>query len=281
MSKSKAETDKEIKALIAENHRRRQEIFGPYDPLTGVGCYGFATKDRVHVKIPDFIIGDEELCDQWVPKETLETAIWYEILNYGSIQKYVENGMGRDYDEDYHMDVIEALFQARCYDDPELAFVLADKIVDKITGGMIPFRLRYAQRVLLAILEGMRKAGVPILVVLLKARQWGGSTLVQMYIKWMQEYRHPNGWNAAVIAQADSTSKKIKAMYRKAVETQPGWTIGMPGAKLEMTPYERSDSDFQISDGKFLVRSSILSIASFNSFENAVVITIRWPTILR
>ena len=267
MSKSKAEIDSEIKALIAENHQRRQEIFGPYDPITGVGCYGFGTKERVHVHIPDFVIGDEEISDQWVPKETLETAIWYEVLRYGSIQKYVENGMNRDYDEDYHMDVIEALFQARCYDDPELAFSLADKIVDKITGGMIPFRLRYAQRVLLSILEGMRKAGVPILVVLLKARQWGGSTLVQMYIKWMQEYRHPNGWNAAVIAQADSTSKKIKAMYRKAVESQPGWTIGMPGSKLEMTPYERSDSDFQISDGRNLVRTSILSIASFNSFE--------------
>jgi hypothetical protein len=188
-------------------------------------------------------------------------------LQYGSIQKFVENHLHRDFDDEYHFEVITALLQARAYDDPELAFILCDKIVHKLTGSLTPFTPRYAQRVLLALLEGLRRAGMPILVVLLKARQWGGSTLVQMYIKWMQEYRHPNGWNAAIVAQADSTAKKIKAMYRKAVESQPGWTIGMPGTKLEMSPYERSDSDFQISDGKFLARTSLLSIASFNSFE--------------
>lgn len=254
--------DANIKSLIAENHQRRQEIFGPYDQLTGVGCYGFGTDLRVHVKIPDCMIPE-----QWVPKETLETVIWHEVLRFGSIRAYVEQGMERDYDEGYHQDVEEALFQARCYDDPEFAFILVDQIVDKVSGGMIPFCLRYAQRKLLGIFEDLRRAGKPIMVVLLKARQWGGSTLTQMYIKWMQEYRHPNGWNAAVITQADSTSKKIKAMYRKAVENQPGWTLGMPGKKFQMSPYERSDSDFQITDGNFLIRTSLLSIASFNSFE--------------
>jgi hypothetical protein len=259
----------EIRELINENHNRRQLIYGPYDQLTGVGCYGFKEGLREHVTIPDFgfSLEEEPIPDMWIPKETLETGIWNEVLRYGSIQNFVEKGMGRNFDDDYHLEVVMALLQARAYDDPELAFLICDQIVHKISGGMTPFRPRYAQRVLLALLEGLRRAGLPILVVLLKARQWGGSTLVQMYIKWMQEYRHPNGWNAAIVAQADSTAKKIKAMYRKAVEHQPGWTIGMPGTKLQMSPYERSDSDFQISDGRFLARTSILSIASFNSFE--------------
>lgn len=264
MKKEKVEISEEIKALIAENHQRRQEIYGPYDQLTGVGCYGFGTGLRVHVHIPDCIIPD-----MWVPEETLEIPIWQEVMRFGSIRAFVENSdnITGEYDADYHQDVEEALFQARCYDDPEFAFILVDKIVQKETGEMIPFTLRYAQRRLLGIFEDLRRAGKPIYVALLKARQWGGSTLTQMYIKWMQEYRHPNGWNAVVIAQADSTSKKIKAMYRKALESQPGWTIGLPGVKLQMGPYERSDSDFQINDGKYLVRTSILSIASFNSFE--------------
>ena len=255
---------KEIRELVYENHNRRQEIYGPYEPLTGVGCYGFNNGMRHHITIPDCLIPE-----MWVHRETLETGIFHEVLRYGSIKAYIENGLGggREYDDGYHQDVEEALFQARCYDDPEFAFYMADQIVDKVTGNMIPFRIRYAQRKLLALFEDLRRAGKPILVVLLKARQWGGSTLTQMYIKWMQEYRHPNGWNAAVITQADSTSKKIKAMYRKAVEKQPGWTIGMPGTRLQMSPYERSDSDFQITDGRFLVRTSLLSIASFNSFE--------------
>lgn len=252
----------EIRDLVNENHNRRQVIYGPYDQLTGIGCYGFAEGMRRHITIPDCMIPE-----MWVLKETLETGIFHEVLRFGSIKRFIEEGCHRDYDSGYHQDVEEALFQARCNDDPEFAFLLGDKIVDKLSGNMIPFSLRYAQRRLLKVFEDLRRKGKPILVVLLKARQWGGSTLTQMYIKWMQEYRHPNGWNAAVITQADSTSKKIKAMYRKAVETQPGWTIGMPGAKLEMTPYERSDSDFQISDGKFLARTSLLSIASFNSFE--------------
>jgi len=254
----------EIRELIAENHARRQEIFGPYDQLTGLGCYGFKEGMRVHVVIPDCIISE-----MWVPRECLQSTIWHEVLKYGTIRRFIEESgqiIGQ-YDEGYHQDVEEALFQARCYDDPEFAFVLVDQIVDKVSGGMIPFRLRYAQRKLLKLFEDLRRANKPILVVLLKARQWGGSTLTQMYIKWMQEFRHPHGWNAAVITQADSTSKKIKAMYRKAVEKQPGWTVGMPGSKLQMTPYERSDSDFQITDGKYLARTSLLSIASFNSFE--------------
>ena len=267
MKKDNSTDISEIKALVAENHQRRQEIFGPYDPFTGVGCYGFAKGERVHIEIPDFRIGDDLIGDMWVPKETLETVIWHEVLRFGSIQKYVEEGMGRDYDEEYHMDVIEALFQARFIDDPEFAMFMTDKIVHKITGEMVPFKLRYAQRVLLAVLEGMRKAGIPIRVCLLKARQWGGSTLVQMYIKWMQDYRHPNGWNAAVITQVGSTSKKIKAMYRKAIESQPGWTVGMPGVKFKMNPYDGSDSDFIISDGRFAVRSSTLSVASFENYE--------------
>lgn len=252
----------EIRELVDENHSRRQVIYGPYDQLTGLGCYGFNEGLRVHIVIPDCIIPE-----MWVMRETLETGIFHEVLRYGSIRRFIEEGRQREYDMEYHQDVEEALLQARCADDPEFAFLLCDKIVDKLTGQMIPFKLRYAQRRLLKVLEDLRRAGKPILVVLLKARQWGGSTLVQMYIKWMQEFRHPSGWNAAVIAQADSTSKKIKAMYRKAIETQPGWTIGMPGAKLQMSPYERSDSDFQISDGKYLARTSLLSIASFNSFE--------------
>ena len=252
----------EIKELVDENHNRRAKIYGPYDQLTGLGCYGFTEGLRKHIVIPDCMIPE-----MWVVKETLETGIFNEVLRFGTIKRFIEEGMHREYSEEYHQYVEEALFQARCADDPEFAFILTDKIVDKVTGALIPFKIRYAQRKLLKVFEDLRRAGKPILVVLLKARQWGGSTLTQMYIKWMQEYRHPNGWNAAVIAQADSTSKKIKAMYRKAVEAQPGWTIGLPGAKLQMSPYERSDSDFQISDGKFLARTSLLSIASFNSFE--------------
>ena len=252
----------EIKSLIAANHLRRQEIYGPYEPLTGVGCYGFKEGMRKHIVIPDCIIPE-----MFVPQETLMLPLYVEVLRFGSIKEYVEKGMGKPYDEGYHQDVEETLLQGRCFDDPEFAFYMTDKIVDKTTGELIPFRLRYAQRKLLRLMEDARHQGKPILIALLKARQWGGSTLTQMYIKWMQDFRHPNGWNAAILAQVGSTSKKIKAMYRKAIENQPGWTLGLPGAKFKMNPYEGSDSDFIITDGRFAVRPSTISVASFENFE--------------
>jgi len=256
--------DDGVKEIIAENHRRRQEIYGPYEPLTGVGCYGFKEGKRIHIKIKDCMIPE-----MWVPKETLQTLIYSEVLKYGSIKKYIEKGFmgGREYDQEYHQEVEEALFQARFIDDPEFAMYVTDVIVDKTTGQLIPFRLRYAQRVLLNLMEDLRHENKPILIALLKARQWGGSTLVQMYIKWMQDFRHPNGWNAAILAQVGSTSKKIKAMYRKAIENQAGWTLGMPGTKFKMNPYEGSDSDFVVTDGRFAVRSTTLSVASFENYE--------------
>ena len=38
-------TDLDIDKLLAENKKRYDEIFGEYDPWTGVGCYDF--KNRV------------------------------------------------------------------------------------------------------------------------------------------------------------------------------------------------------------------------------------------
>ena len=124
----------EIKDLIAENHSRRQEIYGPYDPLTGVGCYGFSTGRRKHIVIPDCMIPE-----MWVPAETLQTAIFYEVLRFGTIKDYITKGMNRNYDADYHLDVEEALYQARFIDDPEFAMYMKAlpqvRIVGDVTGG--------------------------------------------------------------------------------------------------------------------------------------------------
>lgn len=51
-------------------------------------------------------------------------------------------------------------------------------IKDKLTGRDIPFKLNAPQRRVLAILEADRLAGRPIRLIMLKARQWGGSTLI-------------------------------------------------------------------------------------------------------
>ena len=93
-------------------------------------------------------------------------------------------------------------------------------ISDKLTGAMIPFRLNRPQRRLLAVLEAQRLAGRPIRVLLLKARQWGGSTLVQIYIAWFQLVLF-SGRHSVIIGHKRNSSSNIKAMLRHVVEHYP------------------------------------------------------------
>ena len=69
-------------------------------------------------------------------------------------------------------------------------------------------------------MEGQRVAGRPVRVILLKARQWGGSTLVQLYMAWMQIVRH-TGWNSLICGHLHVTSKSIKRMYNLLLRHYP------------------------------------------------------------
>lgn len=250
----------EIEGLVEENKRRREEIFGDYDPLTGIGCYGF--EQRVLVEIEDHLFPR-----QWVPKECMDTYLYRLVLQHGSIMNFIRDYQKREYTDTRAKLVQMELCKIRMKEDPEFAMYICDKIEDKRTGEMIPFRLNYPQRRLLEVFERLRHKGETIRVVVLKARQWGGSTLTQLYIKWMQDFRH-NGWNAIILAQVKATSKKIKGMYRKALSHQPGWTIGQPGKKLQFSPFENSQDDFVVTDGMKEVRSSTLSVASFDNYDS-------------
>lgn len=255
------ELDKEITALVAENDCRMKEMFGDYDPITGIGCYDF--ENRIKVRISDFVYPV-----MYVPKECLLNRVFKDVVYAGSIMKYITDVWKKQYSDQLHSAVTMELCKARMYEDPEFAMYLTDKIVHKRSGAFVKFKLNYPQRRLLALFESLRKSNQPIFVVILKARQWGGSTLTQLYIKWMQDFRHPNGWNSIVLAQVKGTSKKIKAMYRKAIESQAGWTIGANGKQLRMSPYEGSTDDFIVTDGQKPIRTSTITVASFENFEN-------------
>lgn len=250
----------DVEELIQENRRRNEKIFGPYDPVSGVGCYDF--DNRVKVEIPDFFIPI-----MYVPKECMNTFLYQLVVKHGSIQEFIRDYQKKEYTDSLAQLVSMELCKIRMREDPEFALFLCDKIVDKKTGEMIPFKLNYPQRILLGVFERKRKRGETIRVVILKARQWGGSTLTQLYIKWMQSFRH-NGWNAIILAQVKATSKKIKAMYRKSLASQPGWTLGYPGSKLQFSPYEGSTDDFIVTDGIRSLRTSTLSVASFDNYDN-------------
>lgn len=94
------------------------------------------------------------------------------------------------------------------------------KIKDKRTGEDIPFVLNAPQRRLAALMEGKRLAGEPVRVIMLKARQWGGSTLVQIYMAWMQMV-HRRNWHSLICAHVKDSAANIRGIYAKLLENYP------------------------------------------------------------
>jgi hypothetical protein len=170
-----------INKIIIENERRKAVLAnGRYDPLTGVGCCG----TRV------------EVAGCRVPKLLL------------------------DQNPDYSM--MEPLQQQRLriVEDFEFWCARCVTIRDKMSGRSVPFVLNRPQRRLVAVMEGQRMAGQPVRIILLKARQWGASTLVQMYLAWMQMVRH-KGWNSIICGHKHTSSKSIKRMYNTLLRHYP------------------------------------------------------------
>lgn len=57
-------------------------------------------------------------------------------------------------------------------------------------------------------------------IVLLKARQWGGSTVVQMFMAWIQLF-HRSGWNSVIVADVEDQARTIRAMYSRMARRHP------------------------------------------------------------
>ena len=170
-----------IEEILEENRRRLALLADDrYDPLAGVGCWG----ERVDVG------------GCMVPRAVLEACPGYRSLPVVDQEK------------------------ARIREDFEFWCARCVIIKDKLSGRNVPLVLNRPQRRLVAVMEEQRRAGRPVRVILLKARQWGGSTLVQMYLAWMQMVRH-KGWNSLICGHLHATSKSIKRMYNLLLRHYP------------------------------------------------------------
>lgn len=133
----------------------------------------------------------------------------------------------------------------RCRYDFEYWAATCVKIFHKISCREVPFVLNSAQRILLDELERQRRIGRPIRVILLKARQWGGSTLVQVYMTWIQLIHHTR-WNSIICSQTRNTSGQIRSNIRNILTGYPEelWPYD---CKPGMKPWESSDCTRVIS----------------------------------
>lgn len=112
------------------------------------------------------------------------------------------------------------------------------QIRDKRTGRYVCFKLNRPQRKAVEVMEAQRRNGDPIRIVMLKARQWGGSTLIQMYMAWIQII-HRENWHSYICAHVKDTSATIRGMYSRMLANYPTeyWPCEEPP---QFNAYERS-----------------------------------------
>jgi len=245
-------------SIIQENIRRNAILDAKYDPYLGIG----STIERQLFNIADF----EEpinlplsmLNEPWIQKLGEAKS----ISEYINRHRYDHEELALAYDPEEALQ--DMFFNARLDADFEYYAASCLHIQNKETFGDFNFVLRGAQRKLLFELEEMRLANIPIRIVLLKARQWGGSTLVDMYAFWLQQ-RHRINWHMVICAQDDSAAGNISAMYDYAVENYPleiGKLIGIKGSTKN-----RKDN---LRGGRVNI-GSVNNPKQFRSFNNAIV----------
>lgn len=224
-----------VSNIIKENEVRRTRLFTPYNPYTGLGSHIERVKvDFFHAKAHYLI---------YFPKEMYEAMAGLRSLKEeGSVEKAVKTN-----DLIVTQEFINDLNKSRFYYDFEFWCAICVKIQDKESKREIPFILNRAQRRLLYRLEKMRLDGKPIRIILLKARQWGGSTLVQVYMAWMQLIRKTN-WHSAVIADVDDQARNIRGMYKRLGRLYP-----KQFGTITFTPYEGSSKTKVIKERNCIV----------------------------
>lgn len=200
-------------ALDAERRRLRDAREKQYDPVAGTGACG------PRVAVP-------------TPLPSLPVAM-------------VPQAMTDDPQYPLAKNDANAWQRLRCRHDFEYWCATCASIKHKTLGRDVRFVLNSPQRGLAEILEADRRAGRPMRVIMLKARQWGGSTLVQMYMAWIQSCICRN-WHSLICAHVKDTAAGIRGMYSKMLASYPEelWEGDEPP---RFRPYERSSNVREIA----------------------------------
>lgn len=143
----------------------------------------------------------------------------------------------------------QAFNSLRCRHDFEFWCASALTIKPKKEFTYRPFILNRPQRRVLAQLEQQRLANKPIRLIILKARQWGCSTLIQAYMAWIQMCLRTN-WNSLICSHTKDSAVNIRRLYTRMIENYPDhlWAFDPDSdQKLTFKPFEGSANVREIS----------------------------------
>jgi len=202
---------KEINNIIRENKFRLDKMHCPYDQMTGEGS--LVPRKKLEY---EGVLGHTKVL---LPITMFDDDFIKNLAAVYSIPKLLKSVKTEANQK--NIESVEQHFATLRLDhDFEFWCITAAHIQYKITKQIDVFRLNAPQRRFIVLLERMRVNNQPIRVILLKARQWGGSTLVQMYMAWIQ-LRHRTSWHSAIIADVEEQSRNIRNMYTRLGEYYP------------------------------------------------------------
>lgn len=200
-----------ISKILQENERRRAIVFAPFNPITGEGSIG----QRVA-----FTVSDYPIPTQYLPVEMMDEPFVKSLSKAGSVEAFIRDALMLPVTDEARDKVVEEFIRIRQKHDYPFWAAMFAYIKRKGGGTDVLFRLNRPQRKLIKRLEKMRKAGKPIRLILLKARQWGGSTAIQIYMAWLQLV-HEVGLNSLIIAHQGTGSDEIKDMFDRMIKSYP------------------------------------------------------------
>lgn len=230
-------------SILAEDSKRKLQLSANYNPVTGEGLAEYLGEKRVKLKIEDFAIPV-----QWVPVEMMENKLVKAVAKAGSIQEYIAAKKWKGPVPTHH-DIEIRLRRIRHKHDFCFWAYFCIRIDAKL-GGRIRFKLNYAQLQVLKLAESMRKAGVPINIVIDKARQWGGSTFCIFYQFWILCH-WDTSHSFAIAAHVQDAAHNVLNMLKTAIAEYPAWDIKCEeGETLHFANYGGNKHAFVIKDSK-------------------------------
>lgn len=250
----------ECEQIIRENERRNAEIRKRFNPVTGEGSIG----ERKRVVIRDF-----PFPTMWIPKEMMKEPLVKRVVKAGSVEAFYSTlNVDDAYTEAEYAYIVKDLIRIRCkYDFPFWA-VLYVLISNKLGGDDIHFSLNLPQRILISTFEEMRRAGKPIRVILLKARQWGGSTATQIYMAWLQLV-HMKGLNSLIVGHVKDASYEVRDMFDKMINEYPVEMLHELGEPYEEGEQKMSAVGMTGNIKRIITRNCKIKIGSYEKPESA------------
>lgn len=182
--------------IIEENKKRNAMLDAPYNPITGFG----SPIERHEVLFSD--VGQP----MYLPIDMLNIDWVNALASFPSLTDAAKNLKA---DKGV---ILSGITEERLKHDFEFWAATTAKIKPKTGGDFIPFRLNRPQRKMHEIVYEQIRNEDPIRDILLKSRQFGGSTYIQIFMGYIQII-HKSNWNSLIAAHLNQVAINVRYMF--------------------------------------------------------------------